>query len=69
MHISKLKLNVAMANMNLNFTELSKKSGVSRTTLSYINNGKSCRTYVALKIVAALGIEFRDLLEDSANGR
>ena len=64
MRISKLKLNVAMANMRLNFTELSKKSGVSRTTLSYINNGKSCRTDVALKIAAALGVEFRDLLED-----
>lgn len=63
MKVSKRKLEIAMSEKYLNFIKLSKISGISRTTLSYINNGKSCRPDVAGKIAKALEVSVEDLIE------
>lgn len=62
MRISKEKLGIAMARRGYNFLALAEKSGVSRTTLSYINSGKSCRTDIASKIAKALEVDVTELL-------
>lgn len=47
----------------MNFSELANSSKVSRPTLSYIKNGKSCRPDVAAKIAAALGVDVTEIIE------
>lgn len=49
----------------MNFSKLANNSKVSRATLSYIKNGKSCRPDVTAKIAAALGVDVTDLIEES----
>lgn len=63
MKVDKMKLNLLMANSNVNFTKLAIISGVSRATLSYINNGKQCRPEVARKIADALGVSIETLID------
>ena len=63
MKIDKMKMNILMAKQGLNFTELAKVSGVSRATLSYINNGKNCRIDVVSKIADALGVTIEELIK------
>jgi len=53
-----------MARKNYNFLKLAKVSGVSRATLSYINNGKTCRHDVAYKIAEALDVDVTELIEE-----
>lgn len=55
---------MAMARNAVNFSKLAENSGVSRTTLSYINNGKSCRPEIALKISSALNVDIMELIEN-----
>lgn len=66
MQIDKTKMEIAMSENALNFVKLSKKSGVSRTTLSYINNGKSCKPEIVGKIAKALEVSVEDLIEKEA---
>ena len=62
MEINKIKLRIAMVEKGFNFKELSEASGVSRQTLSYINNGKNCSPEVALKIAKALNVPVERLI-------
>lgn len=64
MKLDKTLLAVAMARKGINFRDLAILSGVSRATLSYINNGKSCKAEVAGKIAAALGVDVTDIIEE-----
>ncbi|WP_170253863.1 helix-turn-helix transcriptional regulator [Acetobacterium paludosum] len=64
MKINKTRLGLVMGEKSLNFIALAKISNVSRTTLSYINNGKSCKPEIAIKIAKALDVEVKDLIED-----
>lgn len=64
MRFSKVKLGIAMSRKGYNFLTLAEASGVSRTTLSYINNGKTCRPDIASKIANALEVDITELLED-----
>lgn len=66
MRINKMNLEIAMGDKAVNFTELAKLSKVSRTTLSYINNGKSCTPVIVGKIAKALDIGISDLIEKEA---
>lgn len=61
--VNNVKLNLFMVREKINFTELAKVSGVSRPTLSYINNGKHCRMDVVCKIAEALNIEPEELIQ------
>lgn len=63
MNVSKIKLGITMAKKGYNFKLLALKSGVSRATLSAINNGKSCKADVLVKISDALGCQSESLLE------
>lgn len=64
MNLDKARLAIAMARNGINFQALAKLSGISRATLSYINNGKSCKPEVAGKIAAALGVDVMDIIEE-----
>ena len=64
MKVDKNKLGIAMANAGCNFTELIGLSGVSRNTLSAINNGRNCSAVVLGKIAKALNIEPKELLKE-----
>lgn len=66
MKVNKTNLSIEMANAGINFLELAEKSGVSRTTLSYINNGKSCTPVIASKIARALKMDVRGLIEEGS---
>lgn len=67
MKVNKIRLSIEMANAGINFLELAEKSGVSRTTLSYINNGKSCTPVIASRIARALNTDVSGLVEGSGN--
>jgi len=64
MKINKLKLGMAMAAKGWRFEALSQASGVSRTTLSGVNCGKSCKVEIVCKIAAALGVTPAELVEE-----
>ena len=66
MRISTKTLAIAMANKEFDFIDLAKKSGVSRTSLSYINSGKSCKPVTAGKIAKALEVPVTELIEQEA---
>lgn len=63
MRLNKTLLAISMARKGVNLQSLAQLSGVSRATLSYINNGKSCKPEVAGKIAQALGVDVKDLIE------
>lgn len=56
-------LMIAMARKSINFGELAKASGISRQTLSYIKNGKSCKADVAGKIAHALNVDVTEIFD------
>lgn len=59
------KLKIAMAEKEVNFSRLADLAGVSKQTVSYIKNGKSCGTDVAGKLAHALGVSVKDILEEA----
>lgn len=64
MNLDKNKLSIAMTRMCVNFSMLSKTSGISRATLSAINNGKSCNAITASKLAKALNVDITELLSN-----
>lgn len=58
-----LNLAVAMDNKGYNFSKLAEASGISRSTLSSINNGKECKIPVFVKIAKALDVDPRVIIE------
>lgn len=56
-----------MARKGLNFSELSNVSSVSRATLSYIKNGKSCRPDIVAKVASALEVDVAELVLDEGD--
>lgn len=63
MKVDVTNLMIAMARKSINFGELAKASGISRQTLSYIKNGKSCKTDVAGKIAHALDVDVTEIFD------
>lgn len=63
MKIRESNLLIAMAKKCINFTELAERSGVSRATLSYIKNGKTCKPDVAGKIAEALEVDVGEIFD------
>ena len=64
MRIDRKKLAFLMFEKELSIKDLSDKCGVSRQTLGYIRNGKSCSGDTSKKIAAALGVPVTDILEE-----
>lgn len=63
MRINPKKLIILMWDKEIKTTKLAELSGVSRATISYIRNGKSCSDEVGHRIAKALDCDVTDLLE------
>lgn len=57
------KMLLAMARKQYNCAGLAKASGVSRTSISYIRNGKTCKPDIAGKLAVALDLPVEELIE------
>lgn len=63
MQIDKKKLACAMIDADLNTKQLAEKAGLSRATVSYLKNGKSCSEETLEKIAKALKVEKCNLMK------
>lgn len=63
MQIDKKKLACAMIDADLNTKQLAEKAGLSRVTVSYLKNGKSCSEETLKKIAKALKVEKCNLMK------
>lgn len=64
MRIDRIKLVTEMARQDMTQFQLVELSGVSRATISGIQNGRSCSSRSAVKIADALKVPIETLLED-----
>lgn len=64
MRIDRIKLITEMARQDMTQLRLVELSGVSRATISGIQNGRSCSSRSAVKIADALKVPLKTLLED-----
>lgn len=64
MRIDRIKFVTELTKQDLTLTELVKRCGVNRVTLSNIKNGKSCSNETAQKIAKALNVSIDEILED-----
>ena len=64
MRIDRVKLITEMARQDITQLKLVEMSGVSRSTISGIQNGRSCSSRSAVKIAKALKVPLETLLED-----
>lgn len=65
MRISREKVEVLMARQSITSQQmLSDKSGISRQSICYILNGRSCQPFVGGKIAKALGVDVTEILSD-----
>lgn len=62
MKVNQHKLHLAMARKGWSLAQLAGKAGVSHATISYINNGKSCRPKTAAMIAQALEVPIEELV-------
>ena len=63
MRINRIKLVTELTKRDMTQLELSKLSGVSRTTINFIKNGKSCSDATAGKIAEALNVPVEQLID------
>lgn len=63
MRINRIKLITEMARQDITQLKLVELSGVSRATISGIQNGRSCSSNTAVKIADALKVPIEQLLE------
>lgn len=64
MRIDRMKFVAELAKRDFTLKKLSELSGVSRQTLSYIKQGKSCTDEVGHAIADALKLNVNDLIEN-----
>lgn len=57
------KMILTMAKKQYNCARLANASGVSRATISYIRNGKTCKPDIAGKLAEALDLPVEELIE------
>ena len=62
MRIDSFRLISEMAKAQVKTVELSRKSGISRTTICAIRNGKSCSPETAFAIAKALEVDVTEIL-------
>lgn len=63
MRIDRKKISVLLAQKQLSQTAFASLSGISRQTLSYIMNGKSCRPEIAGKVAQSLDVDVTEIIE------
>ena len=66
MRIDRVKFAAALARADMTTVKLSKKTGISRGTISVVKGGKSCKEETARKIAAGLGVDVSELLVQEA---
>lgn len=64
LRIDRIKLITEMARQDMTQLRLVELSGVSRATISGIQNGRSCSSRSAIKIADALKVPLETLLEN-----
>lgn len=64
LRINRIKLLTEMARQDMTQRRLVELSGVSRATISGIQNGRSCSSRSAVKIADALKVPLETLLEN-----
>ncbi len=62
--LDRIKLGCEVLKKEFTIDKLSDLSGVSKTTISGVKNGRSCNKETADKIASALGVELSELLEN-----
>ena len=60
--IDRIKFATALLKADINLKELSERSGMSRTTISAVKQGKSCSPETAQKLADGLGVKLESLL-------
>ena len=60
MRIDRIKIVTEMAKRDLTATRLAELAGISRITVSYVKNGKSCSKETAEKLMSIFG---HDIIE------
>lgn len=63
MRISGVLIKHALIDRGMKQKDLAEKTGISKSTISMICNGKSCTEDTARKIAEALGVTVDDLIE------
>lgn len=63
MRINRIKLVTELTKRDITQKQLAATSGVSRTTINFIKNGKSCSDATAGKIAKALGVPVEKLID------
>lgn len=66
MRIDRVKFAAALARADMTTVKLSKKTGISRGTISVVKGGKSCTEETARKIAAGLDVDVSELLVQEA---
>lgn len=61
--LDRIKFNMEMLKQNMTQGELAEKTGISRATICYIANGKSCSNETAEKIAKALDVDVTEIIE------
>lgn len=64
MRIDRVKLAAEMVRQDVTQLKLVELTGISRVTISGIQNGRSCSSRSAVKIADALNVPLETLLED-----
>lgn len=64
MKLSKLKIEIAIANSGYNMQELANRAGISRQRWHVLVNQREIRPVCAGKIAKALGVNVTELLEE-----
>lgn len=65
MRVDRYKLGHILVDKDLTASQLAKRAGLSRATISCIKGGKSCLYETAEKIANILGVEVKDIREVS----
>lgn len=63
MRIDRIKLITELEKQDMNQKQLAEKAGISRATVNYIRNGKSCSDEIGQKIAKALNVPLKSILE------
>lgn len=64
MRIDRVRFCTELAKKDMTLKRLAEISGISRQTLSYIKQGKSCTDEVGIKIADALSVNPSELIEE-----
>lgn len=64
MKLSKLKIDIAIANSGYSMQELAKRAGISRQRWNVLTNQREILPVCAGKIAKALNVDVTELLED-----